>query len=89
MVADFQAHLASISEAHLKLGKPGYFEMAADASLIHRDAVKANEAALSQFEFTAQTCREFKLHWQNDKNEKMRKWRAERNSKRASAVNSR
>lgn len=88
MVADFQAHLASISEAHLKVGKPGYFELARDDSLIHRDAVKANEAALTQFEFTAQTCRDFKVNWQKDKDERIRKWRDAREAKRASSPTS-
>jgi hypothetical protein len=86
MIADFQAHTGSVSEANLKVGKPGYYEMAAAPQLMHRDPIKSNEAALIQFEFTPQTLRDIKRQWQETKDRREMKWRAARDAKRALAA---
>jgi hypothetical protein len=87
-VADFQAHLASISEAHLKAGKPGYFELAAITAPSIPLGKKSNEAMLSQFEFTAETLADLKVHWQRMKEARVEKWRAARDARRALAASS-
>jgi len=80
MVADFQAHTSSISEARLKLGMPGYFEMAAG----REGDPKRGEAALTQMEFTAESLHQMKAAWGAEKQARVDKWRVERTARRAS-----
>jgi len=88
MVADFQAHLISISQGLLKRGQPGYFEIAGDPSLAARNPIKDNEAALTQLEFTPESLRKIKTDWQQDKDDRIAKWREARDARRAAASSS-
>ncbi len=78
MIADLQAHLTLISESRIKAGQPGYFEMP-DAELPRK-----GEASLAQFEFTAETLRQFKANWETGKQARVAEWRAARDARKAS-----
>lgn len=83
MVADFQAHASYLSEARLKAGLPGYFEMAT----AKHGAVPPprGEAGLTQIEPTAASLRALKTSWEVDKQARIEKWRAERDARRAAS----
>jgi hypothetical protein len=51
MIADFQAHMSSISEARVRAGLPGYFDMS------RGELPKRGEARLTQIEFMPETFR--------------------------------
>lgn len=80
-VADFQAHLGSINDARIKAGQPDYIAMTRSNG--ERDAVPKSEAALSFITFPPGSLKAMKDNWQRDKDERVAKWRAEREIKRA------
>jgi hypothetical protein len=82
MVADFQAHASHLSEMQLRVGLPGYFEMATE---IHGNAAPPrNQAALTRIEHTAESLRGLKTTWEAEKQARVDKWRAARDARRAS-----
>lgn len=84
MIADFQAHASHLSETRLKVGQPGYFEM---ATLKYGAAPPPrNQAALTQIEHTPESLRALKTTWEAEKRARSDKWRAARDARRASAA---
>jgi Protein of unknown function (DUF3800) len=82
MIADFQAHASHLSETRLKVGQPGYFEMAIEK---HGHAPPPrNQAALTRIEHTAASLRALKTTWEAEKRARVAKWRDARDAKRAS-----
>ena len=57
MIADFQAHASSISDARLKSGRLGYFEMVGEAR------PPRGQAAITRIELTAEALRAHKANW--------------------------
>jgi hypothetical protein len=76
MIADFQAHASSISEARMKSGLPGYFDMT------HGALPKRGEAGLTQIQCTPESLRGIKSIWEQAKQDRIAKWRAARDAKR-------
>jgi hypothetical protein len=72
MIADFQAHATFMSEARVKAGHPGYFELAGIKE------PPRGQAALTQLIFTPDTLRGFKAAWVEAKQARIDRWRAAR-----------
>jgi hypothetical protein len=81
MIADFQAHASSISDARLKSGQPGYFEMAGERT------PPPGQAAITRIELTAEFLRAHKAKWEAITREERRGGRDARKA-RAAAVTS-
>jgi len=60
MIADFQAHASSISDARIKRGQPGYFDMTNGA------LPKRREAGLTQIECTPESLQALKVAQGNE-----------------------
>ena len=58
MIADFQAHASSISDARLRSGQPGYFEMVGKAR------PPPGQATITRLELTAKSLRAYKANWE-------------------------
>jgi hypothetical protein len=77
MIADFQAHASYLSEARMKIGLPGYFEMTKG------EMPKHGEAGLTMMEITSETLQNLKAVWEERKQHRIAEWRAARDAKRA------
>jgi hypothetical protein len=75
MIADFQAHASSLSEARIKRGLPGYFEMT------HGALPRRGQAGLTQIQCTPESLRGLKTSWEKARQDRMDKWRAARDAK--------
>lgn len=84
MIADFQAHASHLSETRLKVGGPGYFEMATEKQ--GGIPVPRGEAALTQIEPNPESLRALKTNWEADKRARVEKWRAARDAKRVTVT---
>lgn len=78
MVADFQAHLSSINEGLKRAGEPSYIELTESAKL-----PKKNEAGLTFIAFPPNSLRQMKNLWEQEKQARIDRWRAARDSGRA------
>ena len=83
MIADFQAHASHLSETRLKVGLPGYFEMAVKEG---GGRPPRGQAALTQMEHSAASLRGLKTAWEADKQARIERRRQARNIKRAAAL---
>jgi hypothetical protein len=79
MIADFQAHASSISEARMKSGLTGYFDMT------HGTLPKRGEAGLTQIQCTPESLRGLKTSWEQANQDRITKWRAARDARRDTA----
>ena len=79
MMADFQAHASSISEARMKSGLTGYFD------ITHGTLPKRGEAGLTQIQCTPESLRGLKTSWEQAKQDRITKWRAARDARRDTA----
>lgn len=74
MVADFQAHMLSISASLNRKGEPGYFELTAAKAGGPQAAsiVPKGEARISHFEFTPGSLRQVKIDFEQDRQKRVR-----------------
>lgn len=76
MIADFQAHASFLSESRVRAGHPGYFDLA-------KGMPKRGQAGITQIEISPENLRALKTQWEEKKEERVAKWRAERDRHRA------
>jgi hypothetical protein len=66
MIADFQAHASSLSDARLKRGEPGYFEMVGER------LPPPGKAAITRLDLSADALRAHKANWETATREEKR-----------------
>jgi hypothetical protein len=79
MIADFQAYASSLSNARLKSGQPGYFEMVGERT------PPSGQAAITRIELTAEALRAYKTNWETVTREERRETREARKTRAAAA----
>jgi hypothetical protein len=79
MVADFLAHAHYLSEARVRIGLPSYYEMPGIKP------PKRGRANLTQIEVTVESLHGLKAAWEEAKQNRIEKWRAARDVRRASS----